>query len=159
MSESRNSRLPRLTTTGDVADPKRMMRAIQQSTTRKAPEVSSLQTAEPTRQEPDKEDTMNKLADHVVSEERPASGGRAVKIKVSQTVKGANVRDSIADIGYLMENVLTTIMTPGPDHGDLHGDSRVAALMQAMIEKAVSAIFDLVHFEIGLRLKNDNIVS
>lgn len=50
-------------------------------------------------------------------------------------------------------------MTPGPDGRELYGNIRMAAAMQAMIDKAVSGKFNFVYFETPLSQNIDEIVS
>lgn len=58
---------------------------------------------------------------------------------MSATVRRANVRDSIANIRYLIVDALAAMMTPGLDDGKPYGDSRMATMIYAMIIKAVPA--------------------
>lgn len=139
--------------------PERMMRTILRPTARKTYEVTNPQTAEPTTQDYEREKTLKKLVDRVVSEEHQASGGHGAQMEVSETVKAANVRDAILGIPYLTEDALVAIMTRCPDVGRTYGDSRMAMMMQAMIDKAVSVKFESVYFEIRLRQTIDGIVS
>lgn len=114
------------------------MHAIQWSTARKKLNVNNLRIAEPTRKEPNKEDFLNKMVNYVVWEERTSSGGHAAKEEVSETVNGANVLENVASILYHIEGTLTALVTLGPDNAKPYGGSRMAAMLQAMFEKAVS---------------------
>lgn len=50
-------------------------------------------------------------------------------------------------------------MTVGPDHRNLFVDSQMIAMMEAMVDKMVSAKLDFVEFQIRVRETVDNIVS
>lgn len=128
-----------------MADPERMMRATRRLTARETSEVTNPQTAEPTRLDLEKEDTFNKLADRVLSEERPASSGYGAKKEESVTVRATNVRDEISATACHVEDALAAMMTPGSD--DKNG---MAAMMQGMVDKAVSTIFESANFKTGL---------
>lgn len=129
ISGSRHSRLPCLTRTGGVADPKQLTRAIRRSMARKKRKVTNPQMAEPTRHDLRKEDALNKLVNRVVSEECLASGGHVAEKEELVTIKATNVRDAIAGFPYHIDNALTAMITLGPDDGKLYGDSHMAATM------------------------------
>lgn len=67
---------------------------------------------EPIEQDFEKEHTLNKLADHVVSEKGPALGENVEKKKESVIVKADSAKDTIAGIPYLIEVSLTAMLTP-----------------------------------------------
>lgn len=87
--------------------------------------------AELVKQDSEKEDYLNKLADPVVSEERSVSDGQVAIKEEPVIVNAANVRDAVADISYLFEDALTAIMTLGVDNGNSYGDSGITAMVQA----------------------------
>lgn len=60
-----------------------------------------------------KKNTLKRLADCVVSEEHPASGGQVVTMKKFVAFNAANVRDAVASIPCLIKGALTAMMTPG----------------------------------------------
>lgn len=68
------------------------------------------------------------------------------------------VLDSIAVIPYHIEDSFTATMTLELEHGKWYGDSRMATMMQAMMEKRAFEKFHSVNFGIFLRekdLRND----
>lgn len=75
------------------------------------------------KQDFEKEGTLNKLADRVVSEERPDSARQVAKKEESVIVNSVNVRDFIMGMPSLIEDALTATMTPGPDNGKPYGNS------------------------------------
>lgn len=75
-------------------------------------EATNWQAAEPIIYNSKKQDNFNKLADCVVSEERPALGGHLAKKEKSILVKAAGVKDVIAGIPSLNKNALPTMMVP-----------------------------------------------
>lgn len=93
------------------------MWAIRQLATRETYEVTHPLTVEPSKQDLGEEDTLNKLADHVMSEECTASYGQAAKKKLSETVKGANVWEANGGAAYFIYNALTAMMSSGTDDG------------------------------------------
>lgn len=74
-----------------------------------------MQTAEPVRQDPEKKETLNKLADRLVAEKRPASGGDVVEKEKSVIFNASNVRGAIMGIPYLIMDAVTAKMMAGPD--------------------------------------------
>lgn len=106
-----------------------------------------------------KKDTLNKLVDRVLSDDCLASAGHGVKKEESVAVKASNVRDAIAGSSYLIENALAAMMTAGRDEGKQYSDIRMAAMMQAMVDKKVSARFDSANFDIRRRQTIDDILS
>lgn len=112
--------------------------------------MTNLLTMKPTIQDSDKEETLNKQANSNVSEEHLASGGRAAKQEVSETVKEASFSCAIAGIFDRIDDKLTAMTSPRPDDGKMYGESHITAMMQTMIEKVVSSRFQSINFEIRL---------
>lgn len=124
--------------------------------TRKA---TNSQTGKPVDQDPVKEDNLNKLAGRVVSKEPQASDWHVAKKEESIIVNVPNVRDAISWIPYVIEDTLSAMMTPGPENDKPYGYSLMAAMMQFMVDKKISAIFESVDFGIRLRQTIDETVS
>lgn len=80
-----------------MASQERLMRTIRQSTARRMREVTNLQTIESTKQDLEKDDTLNKLLDRVVSEEHQGLVGHRAKKVDLETVKTSSARDAFAD--------------------------------------------------------------
>lgn len=93
---------------------------------------------------------------HVVSEERLATGGHSAKQEVSDTVKATDVWVTIA--GIPIEDALAAIMKPGSDDERRYGDSRMATMVQGMVDSEVSAKCESVNFEVPLRRTIHNIL-
>lgn len=70
--------------------------------------------------------------------------------KTSEIVKAASLIEETEGISCFIKNSLAATMTPDHDGGRHYGDSRMETVMQAMIDKAVSAEFELVNFDIRL---------
>lgn len=102
---------------------------------------------------------LKKLADPIVSEECPASGGQEAKKEVSGTVKATNILDVLADILYLIEDSQAATMTPGPDDIYSYAYKHMDTIIQAIVDKAVLAKFESVNLEIPLRQTINDIVS
>lgn len=56
------------------------------------------------------------------------------KGEILEKFKTAYVRDANAGILYLIEDTLPVMMTRGPDDRELYGVSRMAAMLQAMVD-------------------------
>lgn len=106
-----------------------------------------------------KKGMLNKLVNHVVSEHRPAVGGYVARTTASETVKAANAQYAIASIFALMPNALAANMTADREDENVYDDSRMVAMMEAMIDKVLSVKFESVDFVIYLRQTVDDIVS
>lgn len=87
--------------------------------------MTSLQKVEPKNQDLENENTLNSLADYVVSEERPALGLYSAKREGSETVKAADVRDAMAGISYNFGDVLDSLLTAIVNDGKPNGDNRM----------------------------------
>lgn len=122
-------------------------------------EATNLQAAKPIKQFSGKEIALNRLGDCVVPEKRPASGGHMTKKKETVTFNTSNVSDAIADIFHLIKYFLPVTMSPGPENGNPYGDNRMAAILQAMVDKTASAKFDSIEFEIRLYQTLNDILS
>lgn len=99
------------------------------------------------------------MTDRVILEERSGSCGHVEKEKESVIVNAVKVRDAIAGIPYLIGYALTAMMTTGPDNCNTYGDSPVVAIMQAIVDKRVSANPESVNFKICFLQTLDDIVS
>lgn len=111
MSESRPARLPRRITTGDIADPGHLIHATWWWAALDARAATSPQMVEQVKEHSDKEDTLNKLPDWVVSKEHPSSTGHVGKKEESAIVNIAYVRSAIAGIPCRTEDALPAMMT------------------------------------------------
>lgn len=79
--------------------------------------------------------------------------------KKSVIVTAANKRDAIESISYLIGVMVTTRMTPGTENGRPYGDSRMPAMMQAIVDKTVPAKFVSFDFKIRLRQTLGGVIS
>lgn len=90
-----------------------MVRAIWRSIARKTYQVTIQNVTEQTTQISGKENAVNSLADHPVSEKRPAVVGETIEKYASGTMNAVNILKAIEDIPYFMKTTLTAIITPG----------------------------------------------
>lgn len=135
------------------------MRVIGRSTAKDMRKATNLQTVEPGIQDYEKENTLNQLADCVVSKSCLASGRHVDKTEKSLIVNAADAKEAISGISYLCENGLTATLTPSPDNGKPYDESRTAAMVQAIVDKTVFAKFESVDFDLCLPQTPDDIVS
>lgn len=77
--------------------------------------MSNPQTVEPTMQALEQEDTLNKLADYVMSLERSATGWYGATTKLSETFNVSDVPETIAGILYFIENAFSAMTITGKE--------------------------------------------
>lgn len=81
-----------------------------------------------------------------------------VKKAESVVVNACNVIDALSSIPYVIQDASTVLMTTGSDNGKPYDANVMAAMIQATVDKTVSAKLESVNFEIRLCQTGENIV-
>lgn len=151
-------RLLRPATILDVPDPERMLRAIRCSAVHDADATTRRGTNESAALDLDWKGHLSMLADQVVSEERPVSEANKPAKKIPGIAHTGNIQDAIASIQPWIEDTLANMVNPASEKQGLQ-DSRTAAGLQAIIDRAIRTELHSVQFDIRLRRTIDEIVS
>lgn len=100
------------------------------------------QTAEPKRQNSKKAEALSNLADCVLPEERLASREHCAKKIEFVAVKTAILKDAIAGIPNLIEDIFSGMIAFDPDDDKPYGGSHLSAIMDSKGDKLVSRIWN-----------------